>query len=247
MNDICIRVDKLSKRFFVFTKRQTAFQTLIDLVCHRPFKREFWALSDISFEIKKGEKIAIIGKNGSGKTTLLRILTKIYRQTSGHVEVNETPRAVFRFWSGFTADLSLIDNIYFCGAIFGIEKKYLEKNIQSILELAELYELRFNPLKMLSSGQAHRLALSVFFNCEDKLLICDEILAFVDVGFAKKCHLFFENLHSSNKTLLMTSHDNAFLKRYCDKAIWLEGGELRMFGEINDVIDKYEKSFNRLE
>ena len=242
MSDICIRAESLSKRFIVVKRKRTLLRTLKALVGRESLKEELWVLRDLSFEVKKGEKLAIVGKNGAGKTTLLRILTGVYSKTSGYVKIEEKPKALFKSWVGFNKNLSLIDNIYLFGAIHGIQRDTLKYKINKILETAELCHLRFSSLKELSDGQAQRLALSVFLQTASNFLIFDESLAFIDQSFTQKCESYFQQLYSSEKTVIMTSHNNSFLKKYCRTAIWLDKGIIRMAGESNTVINAYEKA-----
>lgn len=242
MSDICVMVENLSKRFFVLKSERTVLRVLRTLLRHEPFKRELWVLRNVSFKIKKGQKLAIIGKNGSGKTTLLRILTGIYDKTSGYVKVVGTPGALFKHKVGFNLDLSVADNIYLFGAMHNMRRGFLKKNMDKILETAELHHLKFCPLNELSMGQSQRLALSIFFQTTDALLIFDESLAFVDHGFVQKCESYFQGLSSSEKTVIMASHDTSFLRKYCKMALWLDGGRIRMLGDAGDVIDEYEES-----
>jgi ABC-type polysaccharide/polyol phosphate transport system ATPase subunit len=188
MSDNCVKTENLSKRFFILQKEKTTFRALKALIKRESLKKEFWALRNISFEIKKGDKVAIIGKNGSGKTTLLRILTGIYDKTSGSLRIEGQPKALFSYWLGFNIDLSVIDNIYLCGAIHGIGRFFLKQNMSKVLEMTELYHLRFSPLKELSSGQQHRLAFTIFSLTPSDLLIFDDSLNF-DQAFSQKCEL----------------------------------------------------------
>lgn len=244
MNNICVKAESLSKRFFVLERKETALRALMVLIKRELFKRELWVLRDISFEIKKGEKVAIIGKNGSGKTTLIRILTGIYGKTSGNIEVKVEPKALFRSSTGFNIDLSIIDNIYLFGAVHGMERNFLTGKIDRMLELAGLYPLRFSPLKHLSAGQIQRLALSVFFQNTSDFLIFDECLAFIDQSFVQKCEVYFKDLACSEKTVVIITHDNSFLKKYCRTAIWLDEGNIRMYGDAESVISEYERFSN---
>ena len=241
MSNICVKVKNLSKRFFVLKKEVTAFRMLKALLSREPLKRELWALRDISFEIKKGEKLAIIGKNGAGKTALLRILTGIYDKTSGVLEVESVPKAIFKLSIGLNARLSVADNISLLGALHSIPKDVLKSKKQEILEIAELGQVEFSLLKKLSTGQQQRLALSVFFQAMGNFFIFDESTAFVDMGFAYKSKKYFERLFSPNTTLIMVSHDMSLLRRYCSKALWLDEGRIRMQGEVDKVIDEYER------
>jgi len=241
MSNICIEVNNLSKRFLVLKGEKTFLRTLKAVFRRQPLKKEIWVLHDISFSIKKGEKLAIIGCNGCGKTTLLRILTGIYGKTFGYLKINVEPKALFKFWVGLNGELSVMDNIYLFGAVHGMDRHFLKENMDKILDMAELYELKYSSLKELSNGQMQRLALSVFFQTKSNFLIFDESLVFVDQAFANKCEKYFEDLAYSDKTVIMTSHNSSFLRKYCRTAIWLEEGRIRMSGEANHVIDKYEE------
>lgn len=243
MSDFCVKVENLSKRFFVLKNRKTALRALKAMINREPLKRELWVLSNISFELKKGEKLALIGKNGIGKTTLLRILTGIYDKTSGDIVVEDAPQALFKFWIGLNWDLSVLNNIYLFGAMYGMDRNFLADKIGKILEMSGLYHLQFAPLKELSAGQMQRLALSVFFQNKSNFLIFDDSLTFVDQNFAQKCDEYFEQLYSSEKTVIITSHDNRFLRKYCRRAIWLDEGRICISGEACDVLAKYESSF----
>lgn len=245
MNDICVRAEKLSKRFFILKRKGTALRVLKALAGREPIKKEYWALRDISFEMRKGEKLAIVGKNGSGKTTLLRIISGIYGKTAGEIEVKSEPKALFKFWVGLNGELSVIDNIYLFGAFHGMGRDYLKERISGIIEISELYDLRFSALKGLSVGQMQRLALAIFFQISNDFLIFDESLTFVDQGFVQKYDEYFKELYSSEKTIIITSHDSSFLRKYCKTALWLEKGRIRMYGEARDVIDKYDDSFRQ--
>jgi ABC-type polysaccharide/polyol phosphate transport system ATPase subunit len=246
MNDFCVKAEKLSKLFLVFKSKKTTLKALKAMLSREALKKELWALYDVSFEIKKSEKLALVGKNGAGKTTLLRILTGIYDKTSGDIVVKDNPRALFRFWTGLNRDLSVIDNIYLFGAMYGMDRNFLKDKLDDILKMSELYHLQFVPLNKLSAGQAQRLSLSIFFQSKSNFFIFDESLAFVDQSFAQKCEAYFKELSSSDKTVIMTSHDNRLLRKYCNRAIWLDEGRISMFGEAKRVINEYEHSFHYL-
>jgi len=240
MNNICVEFNKLAKRFFVPTQKITAFRVFVSWVHRESLRREFLALQEITFSIAKGEKLAVIGKNGSGKTTLLRLLAGIYEKTSGEAVVYNQPNALFRWWIGFNGELSVIDNIYLFGAIYGMSRQNLKKYMGDILRLAELEDLRFASLRGLSTGQLQRLAFSIFIHVENDFLIFDESLAFVDQSFAQKCEAYFSRLCASEKTVIISSHDIDFLRKYCQKALWLEAGRIRMWGAAQQVLSAYD-------
>jgi len=245
MNSVCVKTEHLAKRFWVFREEKTTFRVLNSLIQGKPFRKEFWALKDVSFEIKRGEKLAIVGKNGSGKTTLLRILTGIYDKTSGDLLIQGTPQALLKLHIGLKADLPVIDNIYLFGAVHEVYRDALKGKVEEILAVSGLGDLRYMPIKELSVGQLQRLLLSVFFQVKSDFLIFDEVFASVDQEFTQKCDSYFQDLFSSGKTVIMISHDVAFLKKFCKTAVWLDGGVVRMQGGIGEVISEYEKSFEK--
>ncbi|MCX5713940.1 MAG: ATP-binding cassette domain-containing protein [Candidatus Omnitrophica bacterium] len=242
---ICVSAENISKRFLVFQRERLFLRSISSLLQNKSLMKEHWALRNVSFSLQKGGKLAIVGKNGSGKTTLLRILAGIYETTSGNIKIECGTRALFRFWVGFNGELSVTDNIYLFGAVHGLNRRILEPQVDRILEMAELIHLRFAQLKNLSSGQLQKLAFSVFFKTEGEFMIFDESLVFVDQSFAKKCEIYFKEIVSSGKTVIMTSHDNNFLRAYCQRAIWLDEGRIRMDGKVDDVLSEYEKFSQR--
>ena len=242
MSQTCLKLENVSKRFRILQSETTVLRLIKNLLSGRSLRKEFWALKDISFEIKKGEKVALIGKNGSGKTTLLRIISGIYDKTSGQIETNDAPRALFKFCTGLNTHLFIIDNIYLFGALHGMEKKFLKERLEEIIGMAEIGHLRYAPLKDLSAGQTQRLAMSAFFQVTGDFYIFDESLAFVDSSFIHKCKNYFDRLFSSSKTVIMASHDSSFLKKYCNRALWFKEGILHMDGPAREVIELYERS-----
>jgi len=243
MSDICVKAERLSKRFYLLTKRETSLRVLMSLMRRSNLRKELWALRDVSLEIERGEKLAIIGRNGAGKTTLLRIIAGIYEKTSGYLEVNSAPRALFRFLTGFNLDLSVIDNVYLFGAFHGIGRSGLDQKMDEVLEASGLYEHRFSALKELSSGQRQRLAVTVFFQNTGRLVMLDESLMHVDLNFIQKCErTYFKELFDSDKTVIVTSHNLPFLKRYCKRAIWLDKGSVKARGKAGEILTGYEDS-----
>jgi len=239
MENIYVEIDNLSKRFLIPKQNLTLFRTLNNLAHGIPLKREFWALKEVSFKVCQGDKLAIVGKNGSGKTTLLRFLAGIYEKTSGRVAVYRQPNALFRWWVGFNIELSVLDNIYLFGAFYGLDRQYLKNRIDEIMRVAELEELCFIPLRGLSSGQFQKLAFSIFMHVDSDFLVFDESLGFVDRSFELKAEVYFQNLYSSRKTIVIASHDTDFLKKYCKTALWLEAGRVRMSGPVEQVLSAY--------
>jgi ABC-type polysaccharide/polyol phosphate transport system ATPase subunit len=242
MNDTIITAKSLSKRFYVLKKERTFLRALKAVAQRNHIQKELWVLKDINFTIKKGEKIALIGRNGCGKTTLLRILTGTYDKTGGYFETRATPLSLYRYMVGASGDLSVTDNIFLFGALYGLDRRFLNPRLGHILENAELSHLAFSPLKELSSGERERLSLSIFSHVQSDFLIFDEGLAFIDRKFSEKCRSYFHDLLASEKTVIITGHDRSFLKELCTRALWLDDGRIRMSGGVNEVFDEYERS-----
>jgi ABC-type polysaccharide/polyol phosphate transport system ATPase subunit len=244
LSEACIRAEGLSKRFLVVEGRKTLLRTVRALAAGKPLRRERWILQDLTFTVARGEKLALVGRNGAGKTTLLRVLAGIYPKTSGTLVVTATPAALLNCSTGFHGDLPIIDNLYLFGALHGVGRDVLGPRRQAILEVAGLEHLAYAPLKELSTGQVRRLALTVFSHTPGDLLILDEVLANLDRGFLRESELFFEAMVRSDKTMIMTSHDSSVLRKYCERAMWLDNGRVLRLGPCEEVIDAYERALD---
>ncbi len=233
----------LCKHFRVLRRHRTMLRALRAVT--RPDERfaERTVLRDVAFDIARGEKVALVGGNGCGKTTLLRIISGIYRQTSGDLWTDAPPRPLFSYSIGFAGELAVEDNVYLFGALHEMGRRFLAPRLDAVIETAGLGEHRHTQLKQLSAGQRQRLALSVFFQSTAELVIFDEALANVDQGFLAQCDRYFADLAASDRTLIFTSHDSSLLRRYCTTALWLDGGRIRQAGAVGDVLDAYDRSF----
>jgi ABC-type polysaccharide/polyol phosphate transport system ATPase subunit len=245
LSELCVRADRLSKRFLVLKSQKSLLRALRSVAGGKSLRREHWVLRDLTFDIRKGEKVALLGRNGSGKTTLLRLLTGIFEQTGGTLLVRSRPRALFSCSIGFLRDLPVVDNLYLFGAIHGIDRSVLAPREGEILDTAEVRHLAYSPMKELSLGQVQRLALSVFSQTPSDFLIFDEVLSNVDHGFLRQSEAYFDSLTRSDRTILLTSHDASFLRKHCERAIWLDGGMVKMSGPFETVIGEYERSFGQ--
>jgi lipopolysaccharide transport system ATP-binding protein len=238
---VCVRAERLSKRFMILQSRRSAFRAVAAVVRRQALRREHWILRGVSFQIARGDKVAILGRNGSGKTTLLRMIMGIYAPTSGTLMVDVEPSALFDCDVGFNGELQVVDNLYLFGAIHGIRRRDLAPRERIVLEQAGMEHLAYARMKDLSPGQLQRLALAVFAQTKSDFLIFDEVLENVDQAFAMEAQAFFAGLARSDKTLIMTSHNAEFLARYCQSAIWLEGGAMRMHGPFDEVVREYQR------
>ncbi len=243
MSDVVVQASNIGKRFFVLKHKKTLFKTAQAFAQGQSLRQALWVLRGISFRIVKGEKIALVGKNGVGKTTLLRVLSGIYDVTQGSLIVHTRPLALLRLWVGLNADISLVDNIYLFGAVHGLKRSFLDSRIEQVLQAAELEHLCHVPFKELSLGQMQRLGMSVVFQAQNDFLIFDESIGNVDPSFMRKAEAYFKSIFASDKTVLMTSHDSAFLRRNCTRAIWLADGGIYRDGPAQEVLEEYEKSF----
>lgn len=240
MNSPLAKADHAAKRYRVLKRQRSTLRALKALCGQEKLTMELWALRDLSFTINRGEKIALIGRNGSGKTTLLRLLAGIIEPSSGCIRVAEPPLALFKFWIGQNADLPVMDNIYLFGAVCGMKRGRMKPLVPQILESADIRDLGFAPLHDLSLGQRQRLALSIVFQAPADFLVFDETFVHVDQAFFRECDAFFTHLADSSRTMIITSHDHNFLKKYCRRAIWLDKGSIRLDGPVAQVIEAYD-------
>lgn len=204
----------------------------------RKFK-EFYALNGVSFEIEKGECVGIIGHNGAGKSTLLKILTEVAFPTSGEIKINGKVSSLLELGSGFNPELTGIENIYFNGNLNGLNKSEIDAVKEDIIEFADIGSFINQPVKQYSSGMFARLAFAVAINVNPEILIVDEILSVGDVGFQVKCMSKFEDFKKQGKTIIYVSHGLGTVKKFCDRAIWLQKGEVMDDGNSVIVVERY--------
>lgn len=200
---------------------------------------EFHALTNVSFEVERGEIVGIIGRNGAGKSTLLKVISGIYKPTSGKVITAGRVAPMLELGSGFDPELSGHDNIFLNGAILGFSEEFLKSKYEGIVAFSELGEFIHMPIKTYSSGMLARLAFSVATIIEPEILIVDEILSVGDAAFQEKSRARMMELMHGGTTVLFVSHDLDQIRGMCDRAIWLEHGAVKMQGETNMVCDAY--------
>jgi ABC-type polysaccharide/polyol phosphate transport system ATPase subunit len=200
----------------------------------------FYALRNVSFEVAKGESVGIVGSNGAGKSTLLSVITGLAHPDEGSVQVNGRIAALLELGSGFHPDLTGRENIRMNASLLGFTKKETEELFDSIVDFSGVGEFIDEPLRTYSSGMVLRLAFSVAVNVDPDVLLVDEILAVGDQSFQARCLDRIRALRHAGKTLLCVSHATSLLTHFCDRAIWLDHGQLVMQGEIHEVIEAYE-------
>lgn len=205
----------------------------------RKYHSDFFALNDVSFEIKQGEKVGIIGKNGAGKSTLLKIITGVTTPTSGSVHVNGRIASLLELGAGFNPEYTGLENIYFQGALMGFSRKEMDGRLDEILEFADIGEFIYQPAKVYSSGMFSRLAFSIAINVNPDILIVDEALSVGDIRFQNKCYRKMEDIGSKGTTILFVSHDIQAVKKFCSKVIWMDSGRIFEQGEPGKVLENY--------
>ncbi|WP_431029109.1 ABC transporter ATP-binding protein [Lysinibacillus sp. LZ02] len=241
--NVVISVNKLKKVYKLYNNPKDRLKESLSLT-RKKYHKEFHALNNISFEIKRGETIGVIGKNGSGKSTLLKILTGVLSPTEGEVIVNGKIAALLELGAGFNPDYTGMENIYLQGTILGFSREQMAKKIQDILIFAEIGDYIQQPVRTYSSGMFARLAFAVAINVEPEILIVDEALAVGDVRFQAKCFKKFEDLKSQGVTILFVTHDVFSVRNMCDRAIWINQGVLLLEGNTSLVTAKYMEYMN---
>ena len=196
----------------------------IKLVKHELMFKEFLALNDVSFEVKKGEAWGIIGVNGSGKSTLLKAICGILKPYKGKITVNGSIAPLIELGAGFDGDLTARENIFLNGAVLGHDKKFMEQHFDEIVEFAELRDFLDMPIKNYSSGMAARLGFAIATIVKPDILICDEVLSVGDYAFQKKCEKRMNEMRAAGTTLLYVSHSIESVQKICDHALWLQKG-----------------------
>lgn len=235
-----IAVTNINKEYMLYEKNTDQLLELLFLgkkSFHKPYK----ALDNISFEVKKGENIGIIGTNGSGKSTLLKIITGVVKPTSGTVEINGKISALLELGAGFNPNYTGMENIYLNGMLMGYSREEMEKKIDDIVGFADIGEFIHQPVKNYSSGMFARLAFAVAINVEPDILIVDEALSVGDIFFQSKCYRKFEEFKKKGKTILFVTHDMASVSRYCDRVLLLNKGVAVAQGSPKEMIDIYKK------
>jgi len=205
--------------------------------------KEFVALRDINFTVKKGDAFGIVGTNGSGKSTLLKIIAGVLEPTTGKSKVIGSIAPLIELGAGFDAELTARENVYLNGALLGYSKAYIKQHFDAIVDFAEVRDFLDIPLKNYSSGMVARIAFAIATVVVPDVLIVDEALGVGDIFFQKKCEARIDSLiHEHGTTVLFVSHSIDQVKRICNYAVWIEKGEMQMIGDTKDVCDAYAHS-----
>lgn len=236
-----IKAENISMRYLMNTDRIQSMKEYVVKFLKREIKyKEFWALKDVSFDVRKGEVMGIIGHNGAGKSTLLKVISGILKPTEGSLQVNGTIVPMLELGSGFDFELSGRENIFLNGAILGYSEKFLQDKYDEIVAFSELGEFIEAPLRNYSSGMVMRLAFSIATVVNPDILIVDEILAVGDAAFQEKSKKRMLELMGGGTTVLFVSHSLEQIREMCDRVLWLDHGRMRLCGDAQSVCDAYQ-------
>lgn len=233
-----ICVDHVTKIYKIYDDPKDRFKEALG-IGKRQYYQNFYALRDVSFQVGKGEIVGIVGRNGSGKSTILKILTGVLSPTEGNVSIVGKVSALLELGAGFNMEYNGMKNIYLNATMMHMSKNDIEKKIPDILKFADIGDYIYQPVKTYSSGMFVRLAFAVAINVDPDVLIVDEALAVGDTRFQLKCMDKFMEFVNAGKTILFVSHDVNSIKRFCNRAIWLNQGALIMDGDTDEVTDRY--------
>lgn len=239
-----IKVNNVSMKFNLGIEKNFSLkQFFIDVLSRKKKeKNEFWALSDVNFEVKKGEVVGFVGSNGAGKSTLLKVIAGVMKPTNGNIEVYGNICPMIELGAGFDMDLTARENIFLNGAVMGYSKDFILEKFDEIVEFSELKDFLDVPVRNFSSGMVARLAFSIATIVEPEILIVDEILSVGDIAFQQKSENKMRSMIGGGTTVLFVSHSVEQIKNLCDRAVWLDHGNVKMIGDAKEVCEAYYNS-----
>lgn len=240
MSDLAIKVDHVSKVYKLYNKPSDRLKESLNLT-RKKLSTDHYALNDISFDIKKGETVGLIGTNGAGKSTILKIITGVVNPSGGSLEIDGRISALLELGAGFNMEYTGIENVYLNGTMIGFTREEIDKRLPDILAFADIGDFVNQPVKTYSSGMFVRLAFAVAINIDPEILIVDEALSVGDVFFQSKCYHKFEEFKKQGKTILFVSHDLSSISKYCDRVVLLNKGTKLAEGKPREMIDLYKK------
>ncbi len=242
MGSTAIHIEHMSICFNMSRERIDSIKEyIIRAIKHQLFYDEFWALKDISLDIKKGEVFGLVGFNGAGKSTMLKAVAGVLKPTKGSIYVEGSIAPLIELGAGFDPELTARENVFMNGAVLGYSMTYMQKCYQEIMDFSELREFEDVPVKNFSSGMYARLGFAIATTVKPDILIIDEILAVGDYRFQEKCQKRISRLMGGSTTVLLVSHSTDTIKKFCNRVAWLENGELKAIGTAEDICDQYEK------
>ncbi len=241
MQEYAIQVEDLTKIYKLYDRPKDRLLEALGLSGKRVLSRDHYALNHVSFSVKRGETVGIIGTNGSGKSTVLKIITGVLNPSGGRITVNGRISALLELGAGFNMEYTGIENVYLNGTMIGFSEEEISRKLPKILEFADIGDFVYQPVKTYSSGMFVRLAFAVAINIDPEILIVDEALSVGDVFFQTKCYHKFEEFKAMGKTILFVSHDLSSIAKYCDRVVLLNKGEKLAEGAPKKMVDMYKK------
>ena len=244
--EYAIEVNDVSMIFNIASEQLNNLKEyFIKIMRHELFFKEFRALNHVSFKVRRGEVVGLVGTNGSGKSTMLKCIAGVLEPSEGNIVVRDNIAPLIELGAGFDPELTARENIYLNGALLGYSNEFIDEHLQEIIDFAELHDFMDMPLKNYSSGMVARIAFAIATVTEPDVLIVDETLSVGDVFFQEKCENRIQHfIQSGNVTVLFVSHSMEQVERICQRAIWIEKGEQRMDGPVDEVVEAYEKQFS---
>lgn len=240
MDNYAIKVENVSKVYRLYSKPSDRLKEALS-IRKKNYHRNYSALNNVSFEVKKGECVGLMGVNGAGKSTMLKIITGVLNPSSGNIDINGKISALLELGAGFNMDYTGMENIYLNGTLMGYSEKEIQSRVQEILDFADIGDYINQPVKTYSSGMFVRLAFAVAINIDPEILIVDEALSVGDVFFQAKCYKKFEDFKNQGKTILLVTHSLSSVLKYCDRVVLLDKGNKLAEGEPAEMIDLYKK------
>ena len=238
-----INVEHVSMRFNLSSEKFDSFKEyVIKSLKKQVSYDEFWALKDVSFEVKRGDSLGLIGLNGSGKSTMLKTIAGVLKPTKGTVTVGGNIAPLIELGAGFDMDLTARENVFLNGALLGYNRAQMEAQYEDIVEFSELRDFMDVPVKNFSSGMVSRLAFAIATIGIPDILIVGEVLSVGDFRFQEKCEARIQNMKDQGTTILFVSHSIEQVKKICNKVVWLDHGVLKMFGDAQEICSIYEKA-----
>jgi len=243
MADPVIRVQGAGIRFKRNRRSRRSFKDLFAGRKRRARANEFWALRDVSFDVRQGEAIGVVGRNGQGKSTLLKLVAEVILPDEGSVSVHGGVAPLIEITGGFVDDLTVRENVFLTAGLHGMTKAEITARFDEIIEFAEIGDFLDTPYKHLSSGMKVRIAFAVISRLEEPIILVDEVLAVGDKGFREKCYQRIEELLAGGRTLFFVSHNEKDLRRFCTRGLYLDKGALVLDSSIDDVLERYNTDY----
>ncbi|HJA05209.1 MAG: ABC transporter ATP-binding protein [Candidatus Microbacterium stercoravium] len=238
-DQFAIEVDSLGVRFRRSRRGRRSIKSMFADPKHRTPKDEFWALRDVSFQVRPGESIGVVGRNGQGKSTLLKLVAGVLLPDEGSVQVNGGVAPLIEITGGFVGDLTVRENVRLTSGLHGMSKAQVSERYDGIIDFAELEEFQDTPYRHLSNGMKVRLAFAVVSQLDEPIMLVDEVLAVGDKAFREKCYTRIDEMLSAGRTLFFVSHREADLRRFCDRGLYIRDHRLAMDAPIEQVLTTY--------